>query len=305
MSILDSRFTLRKAAYLHHAVVIADDMLLQAVRLALDTRKSVIDAYDIFILGDYELLWKMAQSETANPLVENLLDRNLPKRAYILDGRTPSNVQEQVNGLANDPSKQVTFTGRISDEAKVEKENLNVHLPVQSGWKDFQLILLVSDDGNVKTLGDEMPDELSLLEKKYKSSLWRFMISTNDLDYEKRVAVHNSCVNFFSHKGSFYPKKTLRIEEIESALTPLVDELRKEVPSAMAVLRVLIKRGKPLSRDEIAEELELEPATVSHYLTLIDLKFSEAQQNVLKKTRTGRRKLWNLDNKVREAIDHV
>jgi hypothetical protein len=305
MSILDSRFTLRKAAYLHHAVIIADDLLLQAARLALDPQEGAIDGYDIFLHGDYELLYKMAQSKAAFPFVEDLLDRYLPKRVYVLDGRTPSNVEDQVNAFVDVIRAQSNFAATISGEAKVKEEDVNLHLPVQSGWKDFQLVLLVSDDGTVKTLGEEMPDELSLLEKKYKTFLWGFMVSTNELDYEKRVAVHGACVKFFGYKGSFYPKKTLRIEEIESELTPLIDGLRDEVPSAMAVLRVLIRRDKPLSRDEIAEELDLEPATVSHYLTLIDLKLSKTQQPVLTKTRIRRQKLWSLNSAVREAIDHV
>jgi len=305
MSILDSRFTLRKAAYLHHTVIIADDILLEAIRLALGASERTLDEYDIFSCGDHELLSKIRRLEASSSLVEDLLARNLFKRVYVLDSQAPSDVKLRVQELSNDIAKQSDFTAKISEEAGVEADRISLHFPVPSGWKDFHLILLASDDGKVKTLGEKMPGELSLLEKKYES-LWQFMVSGNLSSYEQKVALHNACAGFFGYKGSFYPKKSFdEVEGIEIELSPLINELRNEVPSALAVLRILIRRDKPLSRDEIAKELNLEPATVSHYLTLIDQKLSKASRQVLSATRIGRLKLWSIEKRIREVFSDV
>jgi hypothetical protein len=302
LSILDSRYTLRRAAYLHHAVIIADDMLLDALRLALGSQENVIDLYDIFTCGDYELLLKMKCSAAAAPLVDSLLSRNLFKRIYLLDNRAPSEAKERVKILENKVAEESDFVMKLSEKPEVNSEKIKLHFPPPSGWKDFNLILLVSDSGEVTRLGDKLPGDLSLLKEKY-DSLWRFMVSGDVPTQELRNVLSDTCRDFFGYEGSFRPKKSFdEIEEIKENLSPLIDELRKQVPSSIAVLRVFLDNDKPMSRDEIAKELKLKPSTVSHYLTLINEKLSGGREPLLLATRSGRLKLWRIDKRLREVL---
>ncbi len=96
LSVLNSRFALRKAAYLHHTSLIADEMFLKALDLAWND----ISEYDIFICGDLEFLYKIRQqSASAKVLIDMLLQRKLFKRAYVLDYKVPTKTKEYLNEL--------------------------------------------------------------------------------------------------------------------------------------------------------------------------------------------------------------
>lgn len=303
MSILNSRYTLRRAAYLHHTVIIADDMFLEALRSALSD--GTIDEYDVFIFGDYELLTKMRQSEAAFPIVNSLLSRNLFKRTYVIDSRAPYEIKKRVETLENNVADTSDFILKLSEKAGNSADRIRLHFPPPSGWKDFHRILLTSDDGKIRTLGEKLPGDLSLLEKKYES-LWRFMVSGNIPSQTLRNRVYNACVQSFNFRGSFSPKKSFdEIKELEVEFAPLIDKLRKEVPSSISILRTLIHNNKPLSRNEIAKELNLKPATVSHYLTVINQKLSNESGQILLAKRIGRVKLWTIDERLREVLSDV
>lgn len=303
VSILDSRYTLRRAAYLHHGVIIADDMLLEALKLALS--EEVIDLFDVFICGDYELLAKMKQSPGASPLVDSLLSRSLFKRIYVLDHHTPYEIKNRVTNLENNISEGANFKLEISEKTGTNSDKIILHYSPPSGWKDFDRILLVSDDGEIVSLGNKLPGNLSLLKEKY-DSLWQFMVSANVTSKDMRDSLFNACVQFFNYRSGFTPKKTFdEIREIEEELSPLIKELRVEEPSSIPVLRILLDHGKPLSRDEIAKELNIKPATVSHYLTLINKKLSSESERILYSRRVGRVKLWTVDRRLREVLGDV
>jgi len=303
MSILDSRFTLRRAAYLHHTVTIADEMLLEALKLALS--RDVIDLFDIFICGDYELLAKIRQSEEARPLIDRLLTRNLFKRVYVLNSHTPYEIRNRIKNFENDVAEGSNFKLELSEGTGISSDKIILHFPPPTGWKDFHRILLVSDDGNILTLGSKLPGNLSLLKDKY-DSLWQFMISANVPDKNLRDNLFNAGVKTFNYEGVFKPKKTFdEIKEIEEEFSSLIKELLEEEPSSIPVLRILLRHDKSLSRDDIAEELNIKPATVSHYLTRINRKLSNESGQILSARRVGRVKLWTINGRLREVLNNV
>jgi HD superfamily phosphohydrolase/DNA-binding transcriptional ArsR family regulator len=301
ISILDSRYVLRRAAYLHHAVIIADDMLLDALKMALGAPEQSIDLYDIFTCGDYELLFKMMKSPAATRIYK-LLYRTLFKRVYVVDNQAPSETKESVHSLENDFVQQSDFVYSISEKTGAPPEKIDLNFSPSIGWKDFNRILLVADDGKIKRLNDKLPGDLSLLKEKYES-LWRFMVSGDFNRQDERKAVLQVCKEYFAYGGSFMPKKSFdEIAEAKDQLTPILDVLRKN-KSSVAILRVLVITGRPMSRDEIAAELRLKPSTVSHYLSSIETALSKVSENLLLGTRQGRIKQWRVDRRLKEVLD--
>jgi len=300
LSILDARFVSRRAAYVHHAVIIADDMLLEALKLAL--AEDAIDMFDIFILADYELLYKMRNSADARPVVDRLLYRNLSKRAYVLGSDTSSEIKSKVRNFITDVPNCADFKQQISEKSEIPSDRIFIHFPLPSGWKDFHRILLVSDDGGTVTLGQKMPSNVSLLREKY-DSLWRFMISTYEVSKDARDRLYDACSRIFGFDGIFRPKKTPEeIRKMKDDFIPLLEKLRAEEPSSMIALKVLLDKDKPLSRYDIAKELNIKPPTVSHYLTLINRKLSNDFGKLLTMKRVGRVKLWTIDRRLKEVL---
>jgi hypothetical protein len=303
MSILDSRYTLRRAAYLHHSVIIADDMFLEALNAALSD--GTIDEYDVFICDDYELLAKMKGSIDASYFVDSLLNRNLFKRIYVIDSQAPYELKKRVESLQNNIAETSDLIQRLSEKGGNNGSRILLHFNPPSGWKDFDHILLVADDGTIRKLGEKLPGDLSLLKDKY-DSLWRFMVSGNMPSQEARSKIADLCIEFFNYKGSFIPKKSYdEIRDLKKEIAPLISQLLKKVPASKAIFKILVDNNKPLSRDEIAKELNLKPATVSHYLTLINEELSKGARQIFWTKRIGRIKLWGIDERLREVLDDV
>jgi uncharacterized protein len=304
MSILDSRYVLRKTAYLHHTVIIADDMLLNALKSALSGKDSPIDPYDIFICGDLELLYKIifkAKERQAPYLIDRLLYRTLNKRLYILDNQSPSEIKEKAIVLEADWEKRSNLETQLSQD---DHKQIMLNFAPTIGWKDFNLILLVNDNGVIKTLGEKLPGDISLLKTKYES-LWRFMISGNIEGQEERDAASATCINYFGHIGSFEPKKSFyEIDDIKSRVSKSIEELKKQ-QSIIDILKLLRDKNKPVSRDEIAKELELKPSTVSHYLKMTENKIGSKKESLLLSTREGRLKFWWIDKRLKEVLDYL
>jgi len=304
ISVLDSRFTLRKAAYLHHAVTIADEMFLEALQLALSDKS--VNMFDIFTCGDYELLYKIRQSQEARPLIDSILTRNLFKRVFVLTNDTPYPIKNRIRKLENEPSGIQEFKYEIKEKTGVSTDRILLHFSPPVGWKDFDRILLVSDnDGKIVTLQNKLPGYLALLKNKYES-LWHFMVSTNVKEKKVKDNLFKACAEWFEFSGVFKPKKTFDdFEKLKRAYYSSVEELQKEEPSSIHVLKTLISAGKQLSRDDIAKTLQIKPATVSHYLTLINKKMSETSVEILKSKRIGRKKVWVINEKLKDVWDDI
>jgi len=300
LSILYSRYTLRKAAYLHHAVLIADEMFLRALNRAFFDH--VVDEFDIFTLGDEELLLKMRRSKHAQELIDMLLSRKLFKRAYMIGSQAPVRIRDMIEPLERDPTGQMDFIGEIVKGTGIGQDEILLNFPPPIGLKDFDKIMLVSQEGKTTTLRDVLPEDLSLLERNYRT-LWRFVVSVNNNDYETRRRLCVFCSDYFNYSSDFVPKKSYdELKRLQDDIGPLLDNLKRKDPSSVKILQTISKKNKPMNRDEIAKELGLKPSTVSHYLTLVEQQVNGSLVKILSSHRIGRQKIWIIDEKVREML---
>ncbi|MEA1894438.1 MAG: HD domain-containing protein [Euryarchaeota archaeon] len=296
LSILNARFTLRKAVYLHHTSLIADEMFITALKYALSD--NTIDEFDIFISGDLELLLTMRESNRAKPLVERLLYRRLFKRVYVLDDNTPTHIRNTIGTMERDDIELNEARRRISDESGVTEENILIGLPAPIAWKDYNKILLASDEGDYMELGTAIHSEIHLLEERYRS-LWRFSVYCGSSEYDNLVRLSNICNAYFEFTSKIKPKKPyIEVDAMKESLNSAISELIEMNRAASKVLFMLSDKGKYVSRNELAEELQIKPSTVSYYLSLIERMLGDRGcGEVLRTKRIGRTKYWLVDKK--------
>jgi len=315
MSILNARYVLWKTVYMHHAVLIADEMFLQAIKDAFSDH--IVDEYDIYILGDYELLNKLSAprlrtaeqterteiSDRGRLLAQRLLNRDLFKRAYVVDSRVPDKVMQQLNSISDDPMTEKRFINNISEAANLASEDILAFFYPSRGWKqEFNDILIVDDVGTVETLNKIVPSELDLLQRNYLN-LWKFTVAVSKDDFESRQRTNKACERFFSFRVSYVPKRSVdESRAVQDLVVPVIRRLRDDHRSAYEVLALLLKQTKPLNREEIAEELKLKPSTVSHYLAILSMTLSEFGCDVLSCQRDGRIKSWRVNDEFREGL---
>jgi len=305
ISILNARYVLWKTAYMHHAVLIADEMFLQAMNEAFSDH--VVDGYDIYILGDYELLNKLSEakeiSRLGRSLADRLLSRDLFKRAYIINSGVPDRVMQQLNSISGDLMTEKRFVENISQTAGLTSEDILAFFYPSTGWKqEFNDILVVDQAGNLETLDKVVPSELDLLKKNY-FNLWKFMVAVSKNDFEYRQRTNEACRRFFSFRGSYVPQRSLdESKTVQDLIVPVIKELRDDHLSSYRVLNVLLKQRRPLNREEIAKELKLKPSSVSHYLAILSRALSEFSRDVLICQRDGRIKSWRVNDEFRDGL---
>jgi len=289
LSILNARFTLRKAVYLHHTSLIADEMFITALKYALSD--NTIDEFDIFIFGDLELLLMMRGSDRAKPLVERLLHRRLFKRVFVLDDGAPTRTRR-----------------RISEESGVTEENILIGLPAPIAWKDYNKILLTSDEGDYVELGTAIHSEIRLLEERYRS-LWKFGVYCGSSEYDDLIRLSSICNAYFGFTSKIKPKKPyIEVNVMKESLNDAISELTEMNRASSKVLFMLSDKGKYVSRNELADELRIKPSTVSYYLSLIEKVLGDMGcGEILHTKRVGRTKYWLVDEKygglIRERED--
>jgi HD superfamily phosphohydrolase/DNA-binding CsgD family transcriptional regulator len=297
LSILNARFTLRKAVYLHHTSLIADEMYITALKYALSD--STINEFDIFISGDLELLLTMRGAKRAKPLVERLLHRRLFKRVFVLDDDA---------GMERNAIELNEARRRISEESGVAEENILTGLPAPIKWKDYNKILLESDESDYVELGTIIPSEIRLLEEKYRS-LWRFGVYCGSSEYDDLVRLSSICDDYFGFTSKVKPKKPyIEVNAMKETLNDAISALSEKNHASSRVLFILSDKRKYVSRNELADELQIKPSTVSYYLSLIEKLMNDTGcRDVLHTKRVGRTKYWLVDEKygglIRERED--
>jgi len=306
LSILNARFTLRKAVYLHHTSLIADEMYITALKYALSD--NTINEFDIFTSGDLELVLTMRGSERAKPLVERLLHRRLFKRVFVLDDDAPTRIRGTIEGMERDDIELNETRRRISEESGVAEENILIGLPAPIKWKEYNKILLASDEGDYVELGTIIPSEIRLLDEKYRS-LWRFGVYCGSSEYDDLIRLSNICDAYFGFTSKVKPKKPyIELNAMKETLNYAILALSEKNHASSRVLFVLSDKKKYVSRNELADELQIKPSTVSYYLSLIEKVMSDKGcRDVLHTKRVGRTKYWLADEKygglIRERED--
>ena len=306
LSILNARFTLRKAVYLHHTSLIADEMFITALKYALSD--NTIDEFDIFISGDLELLLKMRGSDRAKPLVKRLLHRRLFKRVFVLDDSAPTRIRSTIETMGRDDIELNETRRRISEESGVTEENILIGLPAPIAWKDYNKILLTSDEGDYVELGTAIHSEIRLLEERYRS-LWRFGVYCGSSEYDDLIRLSNICNAYFGFTSKIKPKKPyIEVNAMKESLNDAISALTEMNRASSKVLFMLSDKGKYVSRNELADELRIKPSTVSYYLSLIEKVLGDMGcEEILHTKRVGRTKYWLVDEKygglIRERAD--
>ncbi|HUV02611.1 MAG TPA: HD domain-containing protein [Desulfobacteria bacterium] len=296
LSILNARFTLRKAVYLHHTSLIADEMFITALKYALSD--NTINEYDIFISGDLELLLRMRDSDRAKPLVERLLHRRLFKRVFVLDDATPTHIRSTIEGMERDVTELNEARRRISEDSGVAEENILIGLPAPIAWKDYNKILLASDEGDYVELGTTIPSEIRLLEEKYRH-LWSFGVYCGSSEYDTLIRLSNICGAYFGYTSKIKPKKPyIEVNAMKEILNDAISALSELNHASSKVLFMLSDKKKYVSRNELADELQIKPSTVSYYLSLIEKVLGDKGcREILHTKRIGRTKYWVIDEK--------
>ncbi len=296
LSILNARFTLRKAVYLHHTSLIADEMFITALKYALSA--NTINEYDIFISGDLELLLRMRDSDRAKPLVERLLHRRLFKRVFVLDDATPTHIRSTIERFERDAIALNETRRRIAEDSGVLEENILIGLPAPITWKDYNKILLASDEGDYVELGIIIPSEIRLLEEKYRH-LWRFGVYCGSSNYDNMIRLSNICDAYFGYTSKIKPKKPyIEVNAMKEILNDAISALSEMNRASSKVLFMLSDKKKYVSRNELADELQIKPSTVSYYLSLIEKVMNDKGcRDVLHTKRVGRTKYWLVDEK--------
>jgi len=303
ISVLRARYTLRKTVYLHHTVLIADSMFIEALENAFSEK--VVDQFDVFTLGEDELYQKMRQAATARTLVDQLLSRRLFKRAYVVDNKAPEALVRLIDDLTHDISRRNDFMADIREKTNIDEKDILPIFHPGSSWKDFDQITLMRDNGSTVLLGDLMHEELSLLEDNYRR-LWQFILCVNREDLESRERASTACFDFFKYPSEYRPRRPpSELDNLRERLAPLVQELRSENAPVYQVLSELINDGSGFTREELANRLSLEPSTVSHYLTLLNQRLSTIDREILQFQKSGKTKHWNLDPQLRELLAGV
>ncbi len=301
LSILNARFTLRKAVYLHHTSLIADEMFITALKYALSD--NAIDEFDIFISGDLELLLKMRGSDGAKPFVERLLHRRLFKRVFVLDDGAPTHVRNTIGAMERDNIELNEARRRISEESGITEENILMGLPAPIAWKDYNKILLASDEGDYVELGTAIPSEIRMLEERYRS-LWRFGVYCGSSEYDDLIRLSNVCDAHFGFASKIKPKKPYtEVNTMRDILNDAISALTEMNRASSKVLFMLSDKGKYVSRNELAGELQIKASTVSYYLSLIERVLGDKGcREVLRTKRIGRTKYWLVDEKYGRLI---
>jgi len=112
-SLLLARYFMSTAVYHHHAVVIANNMLEKAVRLAIENAELSIKEYPS--LKDFELITKLTNSKASNRLIARLLERKLFKRIFVGSIEAAPEINEIENTI-------IKYSGLREDEFIVVKD---------------------------------------------------------------------------------------------------------------------------------------------------------------------------------------
>ncbi|MCK4613437.1 MAG: HTH domain-containing protein, partial [Thermoplasmata archaeon] len=147
--------------------------------------------------------------------------------------------------------------------------------------------------------------ELEILKDNYED-LWKFIVATKKEDYATRKKIYNLCTDFFRAKGKYSPEPPAILRETEPpGIKSILNQIKQEKPAAFKVL-MEISGEKPVSSEEIAKNVNISRSTVSQYLNYLVKLFNSYENNELKISKKGRKKLWWIENKVsREIIRRV
>jgi HD superfamily phosphohydrolase len=163
-SLLLARYFMSTAVYHHHAVVIANNMLEKAVRLAIENAELGIKEYPS--LKDFELITKLTNSKASNRLIARLLERKLFKRIFVGSIEATPEINEIENTI-------IKYSGLREDEfivAKDKQKFLTEKIPVLN--RDKKRLGNVEDlSPIIKNLEKEREDLIIASDRRNKEKI--------------------------------------------------------------------------------------------------------------------------------------
>jgi hypothetical protein len=140
------------------------------------------------------------------------------KRVFVLEDDAPTRIRSTIETMERDDIELNEARRRISEESGVSEENILIGLPAPIAWKDYNKILLASDEGDYMELGTVIPSEIRLLEERYRS-LWRFGVYCGSSEYDNLIRLLNICNAYFGFTSKIKPKKPyIRTNRDESCI---------------------------------------------------------------------------------------
>lgn len=290
-----ARWHLFDRAYLHHAVMAANTMLIKALRLGLGGSD---DIYRLYTMGDDDLLLYLLYADPedvsqnrlsrARELIQRLLARDLFKRAYAIEA-ADTGPGRKARGILNNPEEQNEFHRTLEREHGIDSDSYSIS-KMPAPWKDIHDIQLV----NNKKFGDrEVEQDLcDRLKKKYDSLRILYVFShSSEIDHRKNLRA--ACEDYFDGEPGLYA-----IDEEGDTTTSLdvkrvLDEIDKSKPPARKVLECLLELGES-SNEELAGELELKAPTISQYLNAIVQIQERLRVKLVASRRKKRVKHWSI-----------
>lgn len=282
MTFLRARFELFRAAYRHHAVEIADEMLHYALEAWARDNSDLL-----FILGDDELLSKMAsESEKAREMILRLQSRQLYKRAYLINKKSPPVAITKAEGIKTNLDERINFRQRLINEAKIRSEDILLNHPRRRPvWKQYGEISIGTEKPH--KLKDDALNELDILKNLY-DTIWNFSVYASEPSLSAKI--FEVCTNIFGDKGEFQPK-TIIAPIFYDTISQIIAVIIKEKKASLKILNQLDSEMK-INSDDIGEVLGISRSTASHYLTYIEKKFKERDIDLIKSKRINYKKFW-------------
>lgn len=162
-SLFTARFHMINTLYYHHAAVIAEKMLQEALRNLVETEVSV---EEMMQMDDYEAHCKLMESEGASKRIySRIKDRNLYKRALVWDSDTLD--RKGLKILENRIENTEEIEKRISEAAGVNEEKVILDVPKTPEIKDINV--KIKKNGEVRGFEEFSPVPNSLRDAEWRN----------------------------------------------------------------------------------------------------------------------------------------
>lgn len=286
MTFLRARFELFRAAYRHHTVVIADAMLHYALESWVRDNSDLL-----FILGDEELLSKMYGSEKAREMILRLQNRQLYKRAYLINKKSSSGAVTKAESIMGNLDDEIEFIQKLIKECNIRHQDILLNRKKRNPWKDYGKILIGTEKPN--ELKNIALSELETLQKIYET-IWGFSVYVSNSSTSTKI--YEICAEFFGYKGEFQPKTVIAPIYYDTVSQVIADIIKEKKASLKILIQLNFERK--ITSEDIGTHLNLNRSTASHYLTYIDNKFKERGIKLINSKRINYKKFWWIEDPV-------
>lgn len=320
LTVLTSRYNMRKRVYEHHTVAAADEMLITAIERALG---DVLFEEDLYILGDYEVLERLKRSTdtVTKTLARRIEGRDLYKRAYVVDyAHRSRTLEETIDRIKKSRIEKANYIERIIDRIselarqrgdieRLEEHDILLHFPRPSLYTDIQkLDAYRKETGEVSliNLPDASPHLHSL--RTLFDHLWTFYVFTSKK--ENQDLVIEACGDVFKASSSYGGKirgvsVTIPPEDVSKKLNLVIEEIENKKRVSLNPIKVLLKENVWQTRDQLADELKIKSTTVSQYLSAIKQIENKHGISLLSFKRERRKKYWMIDTNVYDKLKSI